>query len=82
VNDHEDDLRSLARFVAQVPGVRQIEVLPYHRIGVQKYNRLGQPYRMPNARPPTDDHLDRAVQAFADLGLATRVVGRSRNSEH
>ena len=60
LTDGEEDLRQTGEFVRSLPNVRRVEVLPYHALGVSKWEALGIPYTLAEARPPTDDELARA----------------------
>jgi len=49
--------------------VDRVEVLPYHRLGVDKYAALGRAYPLLDTPPPTRESIDRAVSIFSDRGL-------------
>jgi pyruvate formate lyase activating enzyme len=40
-NDTEDDARALAELLGGVPSLERVELLPYHRMGVRKWEALG-----------------------------------------
>ena len=40
-NDRVDEIESIARFAGSLPGVNKIHLLPYHRLGQDKYEGLG-----------------------------------------
>ena len=62
VNDGLSELENLAEFAASVPGVRQINLLPYHNTGVHKFARLGRPRRgEPMVPPPYESVADAAA---------------------
>lgn len=46
VNDTEADFRKICDFVKSLNGVDTIHILPYHRLGVSKYNLLNREYPM------------------------------------
>jgi pyruvate formate lyase activating enzyme len=51
INDSPDDLRRLVDFVAGLPNPAEVEMLPYHTAGVEKYRRLGRDYPLDGAQP-------------------------------
>ena len=51
-NDDAADLEAIGRFAAAVPGVRQVNLLPYHETGASKFARLGRTYRAAGRAPP------------------------------
>ena len=57
VNDSEDDIAKIARFVAQLAenavGEIHLELLPFHRLAADKYRSLGIDYRVSNLTPPS-----------------------------
>lgn len=75
LNDTEDQLDAMARFAASIQGVRQVNLLPYHRTGVQKFKRLGRDYRLAHVKPPTPDHIEWALARFRVLGLNAKSGG-------
>lgn len=44
VNDRPEDLQAVREFLASLPALLEVEVLPYHTSGVEKYHRMGRPY--------------------------------------
>lgn len=44
ITDKEKDLRNLGRFIGSLSNVKALDVLPYHVMGVKKYEELGIPY--------------------------------------
>ena len=58
INDDEGDLLSLKQFINSLDNVTKIEVLPYHTLGVEKYRKLGIPYRLEGVPEPTSKQLD------------------------
>ena len=45
-------LRRTADFIASLNTVQRVEVLPYHTLGLFKWQKLGIPYPLPDARRP------------------------------
>ncbi len=42
-NDTEEEIQEIAGYAASLPGVNKIHLLPYHRLGQDKYEGLGRP---------------------------------------
>ncbi len=53
LTDGEDHLIALGEYIATLPGVEKVELLPYHTMGVEKYRKLGIPYALEGV-PPMD----------------------------
>jgi pyruvate formate lyase activating enzyme len=73
VNDSEDNLRGIARMVASVGGIEEVDLLAYHRLGLSKYEMLGREYGLSELLPLDHDGLGKYVPIFESFGLATRV---------
>lgn len=63
LTDGEEDLRQMSEFIHSLATVRRVEVLPYHTLGVYKWEKLGVPYPLQDV--PTPD--DRAVRRAEEL---------------
>ena len=57
-NDTPEEIREIARFADKLPGVQHIYLLPYHRLGQDKYDGLGREYLMKDILPPTTEHME------------------------
>lgn len=57
-NDTPDEIRDIAVFADKLPGVRRIHLLPYHRLGQDKYDGLGREYLMKDILPPSNEHME------------------------
>jgi pyruvate formate lyase activating enzyme len=75
INDSEANLEATAHFVAAIPSVRQVNLLPFHRLGLAKDRLLGRTEHLPDLRPPTPETMTRAGQIFTNLGLTVRMDG-------
>lgn len=62
VTDDEKDLKELAEFVKKLKTVQRFEVLPYHTLGVFKWEELGLKYALKEVSPPTPEEIDRAEE--------------------
>ena len=57
-NDTPEEIRDIARFADKLPGVKRIHLLPYHRLGQDKYEGLGREYLMKDILPPANEHME------------------------
>jgi pyruvate formate lyase activating enzyme len=74
-NDTEAEIGAIAAFAASLPGVKEIHLLPYHRMGQDKYAGLGRPYGMGDTQPPTAEQMERLLQVAQRYGLITHLGG-------
>jgi len=75
VNDDETNLRATGEFVAALPGVHPVSILPYHHTGQAKYERLGRPYRPGTPGPPAGEAVLRSRAILEGYGLTVQVGG-------
>ncbi len=60
-SDFDEDLEALSEFIQSLgSAVKNVEVLPYHKLGVYKYEELGIPYKLEGIEPPTADRVENA----------------------
>jgi pyruvate formate lyase activating enzyme len=57
-NDTAEEIRAIAEFADTLPGVEEIYLLPYHRLGQDKYEGLGRTYELPDILPPESEHME------------------------
>ena len=57
-NDTPDEIKAIATFADKLPGVEEIYLLPYHRLGQDKYDGLGRMYELPDILPPEPEHME------------------------
>ena len=55
ITTDEDDLKKTKEFIDTLKTVDKVEVLPYHKLGIQEWERLGIPYKLEGIDPPTDE---------------------------
>lgn len=63
VPEYTDDdtyLNRLADFIKTLKNVKKVEVLPYHTMGVTKYERLGKEYPLKGVEPPSKERVANA----------------------
>ena len=76
INQDIDSLQALAAFVAGLPGQQpDVSLLPYHDVGRNKDEKLGQARDLNGLRAPTNEELSQAVQTFAAYGVTALVGG-------
>ncbi|SFA91435.1 MULTISPECIES: pyruvate formate-lyase-activating protein [unclassified Bacillus (in: firmicutes)] len=71
VTDDQDDLQKLGEFIGTLKNVRKIEVLPYHKLGVYKWETLGLEYPLKDIEPPTEENIE---LAYSLLTKSCKIV--------
>ena len=75
INDDADNIDRLGAFVGGLPAPYPIDLLPYHRTAIDKYERLGREYPMPEVSPPGPDAVASVVAILRSQGLYVLVRG-------
>jgi len=76
VNDDEDNLAAVSSFLSPLR-LRNVDLLPYHRIARGKYSRLGLTYRMEDLLPPTEEGLQAIAARLRRDGFHVQIGGSS-----
>ena len=62
LTDSRESLEALYDFIRELKSVERVEILPYHTMGVHKWEALGIPYSLKNVLPPTEEEVRRAEE--------------------
>ena len=74
-NDTKDEILAISRYAASLPGVREHHLLPYHRLGSDKYKGLGRKYSLDNIEPPTSEKMNYLLSVAESTGLKCQIGG-------
>jgi pyruvate formate lyase activating enzyme len=74
INNDENEIKSIADFL-NYTGIKQINILPYHRIGIDKYKRIDKSYKLPHIETPSGDELEKIANYFLKRNINVKVGG-------
>ena len=74
-NDTPEEIAAIARFASSLEGVTEINLLPYHRFGKDKYDGLGREYLMGDLPSPTEEHMQTLKAVAERFGLTCKIGG-------
>lgn len=74
-NDTNEEIAEIAKFAASLPNVKEINLLPYHRLGYDKYVGLGREYKMGDVLPPTKEKMLELKEIAQKEGLIANIGG-------
>jgi len=74
-NDTDAEIRRIAEFAASLPGVKKIHLLPYHRLGSDKYTGLGREYPMGDLPLIPKEKMERFLKIAKQTGLDAQIGG-------
>jgi len=75
INDDEDNIDALGSLLSSMPVRYGVDILPYHRLGVDKYDRLDRDHKLPELRPPTQKQITEVAGRLKGYGLHVMVKG-------
>ncbi|MGZ0655981.1 pyruvate formate-lyase-activating protein [Coraliomargarita sp. W4R53] len=73
LTNNEKNMDGLAQFVSKLGNVERVEILPFHKMGEEKYKRAGLPYKLENTPTPSEEDIACAREIFAKHGVKTFV---------
>ena len=71
-NDDVDHIGRVAEISREI-GVEKISVLPYHEKGLTKCTQIGQNYLVPEAKSPSDDHIEVLRRIISQKGVNVTI---------
>lgn len=72
INDQINELTRTAAFVAEELNIREVSLLPYHRLGQSKYEQMGREYELKTVVPVRSDNVEyfeSRRKVFANYGI-------------
>lgn len=74
-NNTPEEIGAIADFAVSLPGVKHLHLLPYHRMGQDKYSRLGREYLMEGIEPMSKEYMEMLLKAAKRPGLECQIGG-------
>ncbi len=69
VNDNQEYLVALSNYLKKINNITKIEFLPYHKLGSEKYERLGIPYPYKDKKEMDKETCDKLYNEFLKIYL-------------
>lgn len=73
LNDQAHQIKSLGLFCKGLKNLREIQLLPYHRLGIETYQRLSIPYALESVLSPPAEEMRKKMGLLTDMGLKVRI---------
>lgn len=67
ITDDDEYLKQLRAFIDTLKTVERVEVLPYHTLGVFKWENLNIPYELKDIEPPTTERIENAKKILGAI---------------
>lgn len=74
-NATKEEIGRIAEFASSLKGVKRMHLLPYHRIGSDKYAGIGREYSMGDIEPPSKELMNELLEVVNSYGLKGQIGG-------
>lgn len=74
VSDSDQSITAIAQFVKTLGPGPTVNVLPYHRFGMNKFNMLDRAYPMNDTQPQSHERVTEIVKIFESFNLPCEIV--------
>jgi len=75
LNDTKKNIQALGEFCKGLKKITQIQLLPYHRLGMETYIRMSLPYPLEETIPPDEETMEEYRRVLAQMNLKARIGG-------
>ena len=74
-NDTAEEIKAISKFVASLQSVEEHHLLPYHRLGQDKYAGLNRNYALKDVQPPSKEKMEYLLSVAQESGLKCQIGG-------
>lgn len=74
-NDTKEEILAISKFASSLKGVREHHLLPYHRLGSDKYQGLGRNYSLKEILPPSNEKMEYLKSIAESAGIKAQIGG-------
>ena len=74
-NNTPEEISKIAEFAAGLRGVKELHLLPYHRLGQDKYAGLGRKYSLEGIEPMSGEYMEGLLAVAKKSGLKCQIGG-------
>jgi len=75
-NDSEENILATAWYARQLgKNVQRIELLPYHKLGTNRYDHLGMKYDLDEIEEPSTEHMEGLKDIVTSVGIEAQIGG-------
>ena len=74
INDDYQNIKETGEFLFSLK-IAQVNLLPYHYMGIDKYKRLGRTYKLVTTQPPSEEKLSEVSAILRKYNLNVKLRG-------
>jgi pyruvate formate lyase activating enzyme len=75
INDDDKNVVRTVKLISSLPNIKQVNLLPYHRAGIEKYRNLGKPYKLDKIQPPSNQKIKSIKEKMEAFGIKIEIGG-------
>lgn len=72
-SDFQEDIRRMGEALGSYQMIQRVEILPYHTLGVHKYEAMKQEYQLKGIKENTPEQIEKAEAIFKEYFPAVQV---------
>lgn len=73
ITDQPQNVEGLAKFLAPMSNIEKVEILPFHKMGEYKWERMGFDYELKDTPSPTAAQVQKVVDTFRQYNLTVEI---------
>ena len=73
VTDDLDEIKELAKYLSTLSSLEKVQLLPYHTLGVHKWQELGLDYQLSETEPPSEDKLEKIKEIIKQQNVKVEI---------
>lgn len=74
INDDKENIAKTCSFLSSLR-IKKVNILPYHTIGIGKYDKLGLDYKLRDTLPPKEDKSKEIAAELIRIGMDVKIGG-------
>lgn len=75
INDDNDHIDESIKFIKTLNNMEQVNLIPYHSMGMDKYKRLNMDYKLSGREKPADEKMEELKEKFEKEGIKVKIGG-------
>ena len=75
INDKPEQISSLISYILTLPGIKNVDLLPYHFFARSKYTRFNHANRLNGIEKPSESQMQKLKEQFENVGFLVKPGG-------
>ena len=75
INDDQPNIKATVNFLRSLNGLKEVNLLPYHRGGTEKFRKLGKQNPQPQFKPSPETKIKEIKKMFERHGFLVKIGG-------